>query len=793
MDTKELCLSLAAAVTENQVTKIIDANPITKRKENWRRYGAINNIGTVTGQSPKPVPSLVEKITNSIDALLIKACREHGDDPESPTGPRNMEDALQKYYRLNDEIYSGYSDEKRRKLAANIQVIAEGTRTDPTIVIYDNGEGQKPQDFPNTIVSIGKENKRKIHFVQGKYNMGGTAVLPFCGENRYQLVISRKNLKDDLRNPYGFTLVRRNRGDADDKISWYEYCVDADGKIFEFVSKPLDLGLYDTLFYSGTYLKLYNYDLRNRSDVTLELWRDLNRYIFKPALPLLLYEKRDFKGHTDTKVMHGNRMRAFIDSRDSVEKIFSMKIRTHGIEFPIEVFVFKAEVLTREFIQDMAVVFSVNGQVQNTLDNRFISQNAKKAYLKGSILVNVDCSKMPRALHEDTFMSSRSDMRDNSFYRDLIEAISKELNDNDYLRDLDERRRKDQVYQNPKDEEFLKNIMGKLLREDKDIEKLLGLEAGILSATMKTITKQIEGTKEKFRGKRYPSYFRFKNLAPGNIKMLPQNGESKIDIETDVEDEYLIRPQDKGQLQVKILKPHVRVGPGPITPGPDDEEVIDVNVVGPNEGNIRLRIKPKKDLPIGTSIPINLELSSPDGPIVLTAQVKIDNPHDKSKENEVKTRKEYSLPAVIEVYKGAIDGDGGAPRKTWNDSNLNWTDLDICKVQDSSKEGTLIDAVYINMEPRELQNYIRTKKINGENIQRVTRSYKTSVYLISLVLYYQLFQRLKVEEDKGHQRNDELNYEPGELVSYAMKGLAKILLHITTNENLLKEIEAIEA
>ncbi len=629
---KDLCLKLAAAVSENEVTRVIETNPITKRKENWRRYGDTNNIGTVTGQSPKPVPSLVEKITNSIDAMLIKACREYGDDPQSPTTPRSMEEALQKYFNLNDDIYCQYSNEKIRNLAANIQIIAEGLRSDPTIAIYDSGEGQKPQDFPNTLVSIGKENKRRIHFVQGKYNMGGTAVLPFCGDRRYQLIISRKNIKGDLtNNPYGFTLVRRNRGSAEDKISWYEYCVDPNGKVFEFMSDPIDLGLYDTRFSGGTYLKLYNYDLRNRSDVTLELWRDLNRYLFKPALPILLYEKRDFKGHTHTKVMHGNRMRAFIDSRDSVEKIFSMKIKSDRIEFPIEVFVFKADVNPREFIQDMAVVFSVNGQVQHALDNRFISHNAKKAYLRGYILVNVDCSRMPRELHEDTFMSSRSDMRDNSFYRNLVEAIAKELNDNDYLTALDERRRKEQIYQNPKDEEFLKHIMGKLLREDKDIEKLLGLEAGILGSEIRKITKQIKGTNEKFCGKRFPSYFRFKNLQSGNVKMLPQNGECKIDIETDVEDEYLIRPHDKGQLRVKIIKPHVRIGPGPIKPGPEDEDVIDVNVVGPNEGNIRLRIKSKKDLPIGTPISINIEMSAPDGPHILTAQVKIDNPHDKSR------------------------------------------------------------------------------------------------------------------------------------------------------------------
>jgi hypothetical protein len=34
-----------------------------------------------------------------------------------------------------------------------------------------------------------------------------------------------------------------------------------------------------------------------------------------------------------------------------------------------------------------------------------------------------------------------------------------------------------------------------------------------------------------------------------------------------------------------------------------------------------------------------------------------------------------------------------------------------------------------------------------------------------------------------------MNYEPAEVVSFTMKGLAKIILHVLGNENLLKEIE----
>lgn len=784
---KKLCLDLASASSEEEVSKIVVKHPILSKSENWRHYGDVpNNLGTVTGQSPQAVPSLIEKITNSIDALLIKECRIKGEDPEGPTAPKSMEEAVERFFGMDDAAYSDMGDSKRRDLASEIQIIAEGSKTTPNIVIYDNGEGQHAQDFPDTLVSLNRNNKRKIFFVQGKYNMGGTAVLPFCGNHRYQLIISRKNLTNKENNSYGFTLVRRNRGSGEeDKLSWYEYCVDADRKIFEFTSQPLDLGLHRRKFDGGTYLKLYNYDLRNPSDVTLDFWRELNRFLYKPALPVLVYEARFKTGHTPTKVMHGNRMRCFLDARDNVEKIFPVKINSDNVEYPVEVFVFKKDVEPREFIKDMALVFTVNGQVQHSIDNRFVGQELKKAYLKRHVLISVDCSKMPRQLHEDIFMSSRSQMRDKVEFRNLLDNITRELRDNDYLTSLDEQWRKEEIFQNPKDESFLKNIIGRLLRDDKEIEKLLGLAGGLISRELEKVKKQVEEKKEKFTGKRYPTYFRFKDLRPGNIKMLPQNGECKVTIETDVEDEYLIRPHDRGELKIKILRPYAGTGRG----GKEGEygEVLDVNTVGPCEGEIRLRVKTKKELPVGTTVPVDIEMTSPDGPRILTANIMIDKPHGDSKEEDVKKKKEYSLPELIEVYK---EKQAGVPSKCWD--SYNWNELDICKLQESSREGSLIDAIAVNMSSLELDKFIRSRKITGKQIEVVQRTYKTSIYLISLVLYYELYQRLKKAEKMQEDSDEELQYEPAELASFTMKGLAKILLHVTANESLLKEFEIVE-
>lgn len=325
MNNKNLLIELVKAESEDEVDEIIASHPLLSKDKNWEPYGGSrSNFGSIHNQQVNPIPALVEKPINSIDAILIKECRARGIDPEGPNAPRSIEEAVEKFLGIPKGDFSEIPTSKRREIAKNIQIIAEGSRTTPNIIIYDNGEGQHPYDFKNTFVSLNKENKIKIKFVQGKYNMGGSGVLPYCGERKYQLILSRKDprLLNGRPDIYGFTLVRLHKAPQGYKQSWYEFCVDEDGEIFSFQADKLDLGLFETNFYSGTYIKLFNYDLPDRSDITLGLWRALNRYLYYPALPILLYEKREYKGHAPTKLMLGNKMRIMIDERDFFSDIY---------------------------------------------------------------------------------------------------------------------------------------------------------------------------------------------------------------------------------------------------------------------------------------------------------------------------------------------------------------------------------------------------------------------------------------------------------------------------------------
>jgi hypothetical protein len=776
---RELFLRLASAKSEEEVQEIIDNDKVLCNDDNWKPFGGFRgNFSQIHNQQGNTIPALVEKPINSIDALLIKECKLRGIHPESNFAPKTITEAVEKFFAIKNGDFSEVSETTRRKIAENIQIIAEGSKESPNIVIYDNGEGQHPYDFEDTFLSLNKDNKLKIKFVQGKYNMGGTGVLPNCGTKKYQLILSRKHPKLLGGKPdlCGFTLVRLHKVKSTDqyKNSWYEYCVDEDGKILTFPASELELGLYNRKFKSGTYIKLFNYDLPRPSNITLDLWRDLNKYLYFSALPVLLYERREFKGKTPSKILLGNKIRIMIDERNQKETSFPISISFKDVKCQGEVTVFNEKVSKNEFVGKLAVVFTINGQVHAYLPNSFITSSAKLPYLNGYLLINIDCTQIPVSIREELFMSSRDRMRESTLSEILKGEIARELRDNDTLRQINDKRRDEKIFQNPKDEEFLNKVISMLLRKNEEIGKLLGLNGLIVGETKRKIRKIAGRQGPSFKPKRFPSYIRFKKIAPGNIKMIPQNGSCKLVLETDVEDEYLIRSQDKGEFKIRFVRARVRTGSNKIVSRNGDEEPFDVNVVGPSQGQIVVRIKAKEKLPVGTEIPVRMELSSPNGPHTLMATLRIDNPQEKREEKEIDTRMRYSIPEIIEVYR---EKKKDLDVKTWDDPDYNWNGEDICKIYPSSEEGRLVDAVAINMDADSLHNYVRKKRLTDKNIEHLKRLYKIGIYLISLILYFQL---------ENHHEEIE---EKEELLSHLMKGVGKIIIQVIVNEEIIKEID----
>ena len=86
-------------------------------------WGDENMFGVVRGQQSNPIAAIVEKVTNSIDAILVKKCCEAGIDPKSPEAPKSMEESIRKFFPENKQWDL---QTFRRKQAEEIQGVADG-------------------------------------------------------------------------------------------------------------------------------------------------------------------------------------------------------------------------------------------------------------------------------------------------------------------------------------------------------------------------------------------------------------------------------------------------------------------------------------------------------------------------------------------------------------------------------------------------------------------------------------------------------------------------------------------
>lgn len=766
---------------EEQITEIISQNKLLNNPENWKPYGGTTgNFGTFESQQNNPIPALVEKITNSIDAILIKECKLKGIDPISKEAPRTMKKAVELFYDVKDGEIGELGPIKRRELAENIQVLAFGDKKQPSLVIYDDGEGQNPKDFYKTFLSLHKNNKTNIHFVQGKYNMGSTGAVVFCGENKYQLIASKKNPAFGEDAKFGFTLVRRHPLSEEEeytygKSTWYEYfCPNEEIAAFEI--EQIDIGLKNIYFKSGSIVKLYSYQLPrgSRSDVTLDLWRDLNQYMYDLPLPIIVYEKRDYKGKTPDKPLLGNRARIFIDNNKNVEEKVGFNIPENSPfgEVNIQAIIFKDNVEHTEFIKNKSIIFTQNGQVHGFEGQSFISQELGYSLLKRHMLIHVDCTNIKTTYRQDLFMSNRTHLKQGPKTEELRDAIIERLKGNKVLRQLNNERKHSILKNSDDNKEQLTEMLSKL-PVDKDVLNLLRKDGSL--DFLKTDGRKTAPTKKETQKRlnRFPSIFKLKHSKNGNtLKTIPINSNGKVYIDTDVNDDYLFRPYEKGSLKIEILQKRNKTDIEVETRNPSPNEVTDILTVeqeGPNNGTIKLVVKPTEKAKVGDEIEVRATLSSPGNDLTCKFDVKVDEKIKPPTKKEPKQSESFpTLPAPQKAFEKPIDDKGIA----W--SKFGWTGHDIVRVitgEEESSNEFLVEGIVINMDAFILKNFISKNRINSEkNIKLITDKYFVSIYLHSLFLF-SILQKMGKDEESLKQVDIE------DFISKMIKPYANFLLY----------------
>lgn len=711
---KNICMNLIQAESEKEVTEILESNGFLESEVNWKNYGNVpTNFNTVSNQQSDPIAALVEKIVNSIDAVLMRESLKRGQDPKSDEAPKDMFQASEEFFEVPEgSIAKMYEQDKKRELAQNIYFVASGEKSNPSYSIIDRGEGQHPDDLPKTILSLHQDNKNKIPFVQGRFNMGGTGVLPFCGEKGYQLVVSKRfpSINDRAENPWGFTVVRKRSPKNLEKNPTYEYLV-KEGKIPRFDKNALPLipegsEPYKNELEWGTLIKLFEYDTSIRTDIKRNLYRRFNQRLFYLPFPIIMHETR-YQAHTKYELLEG--MRARLESRkfrdEMLEKPdfpidFEIKV-AEGSYARIKVWLLKPEVDSSKWIRaSEAISYTINGQTHNTESRRFFGRKSvKKDYIKNDLLVEVNCSDFDTELLSYMFMGSRDRMRDMDETKKLEKDLEKVLKNDSILKRYDAKRREESMDKRLEKSEETEKIFKEFVESNPEIAKLLGSN-GSLPDPYKMGPKE-----ETFEGERFPHYLDL--MKPESTEMVvPINSYRRIVFETDVENEFFTRLHDPGNLAINPMKwvkgKKLRNGKLTITVEPPEDsevgacEILDIEIETKNKLN-----------PFKQSVWVEV------GP----KQKKNRNPQGQEKE----TSSNVDIPPIHEIYKDQ-----------WDQNGLNWNEESVAEVKFSDEETD----IFVNMDNVNIQRTLRKRNYRKKE-RPIKRLYKIGIGTMAFALKQQ--------------------------------------------------------
>ena len=736
-ENERILLSLVAAENEDKVTEILKDSFFKKVK--WKPLGGDqSNYSTVAAQQSDSINALCEKPINSIDHLLIKKCKMAGIDPESSVAPQSMKAAIEQFFHIKDGDLTKLKEEQINELSENIMIIADGNHKRPNLIIADRGEGQRPEDFDDTLLSLHKGNKVRIKFVQGKYNMGGTGALPFSGKLGYQLILSRKSIDlNGANSEWGFTLIREKPDVPESfKTTWYEYFVDENDSIFKISGKPLNILPEKKEYLDGTLIKLFDYDLPHASIVTARLWRDLNTKLFYPALPVTVYENRSELTKSSwskyARVLgNGNRVQ---QKQKNIYKTIRINSSLQGFgNNKIEITIFKHANKTENKMnniiefrdKDEAVFITQNGQTHFNIGESTFKTKTGLASITSYVMVHVDLSDIDRNKSK-IFMASRDRARDSEDYKIFVKRIFEDISENEQMKDLNRQYTKF-------DEE---NIVTDSSLED-TIQSLIKDNPTLWNLFMQgdtVVLNEEKGFKDSkaFSSQYIPTYLLVRGTKENleHEKQIPMDGTpTYIQFKTDAPNDYLDRETDSGELLVEW---------------PEELE-------GSNHGlyNGLIAIKLRK---ICNAIPgdkigmLKVKLTRPNNdPLSCNVNLYYGiTKRGNSKEKPDRKKRAFSFPKLDKVYKDR-----------WNE--LGWNERDIVKVDP--------ETIHLNLESKYLEDVKR--RVSSEQYTELIPKYLLSMYFQSVLI--------------DNELKDEENYD--DIFKKSMIGAAKSVLLLIRNKN----------
>ena len=605
---KEFALSLLKADSENEVIAILKTAGYWEDSSAWRLYGDIDgNFATAGNQQSRPEAALVEKVVNSVDARLLGECLSQGIDPESENAPYSIRQSIAILFDGKshgtdvESSIAEWSSKKMLEQAQRITIAITGNKPRqgmPCITIADTGEGQSPERFPDTFLSMHKDNKLRIKFVQGKFNMGGTGVLKFCGQNSFQLIISRRNpniinkwqgkstkwTSRDLRDDeWGVTIVRRfrpNNAAGQVRNSVFKYLAPVKSKndeqsVLSFKSESLPIFPEDNRAYSrqsthGSAIKMYEYDTKGYGSQALMkggLLSRLEALLPQIGLPVRVHECRSYRGDEARSFANnlvGLTVRLGENRAENLEENYptttSFVVRNERMT--AQIYAFKGD-KADSYRTNEGIIFTINGQSHGAIPKTFFERaKVKMGRLAKSLLIVVDCSNMSVGAREDLFMNSRDRLSGGDLRKSIEEELESIVRNHPGLKQLREKRRSEEIANRLEESKPLEEILDNILKTSPTLSRLFIFGQRLSRPHRADIDMQNEGGGQGngegeglFEPKPQPTYFRFYKKKYG--EQLTRNAEidrrCRIKFETDVQNDYFERSQNPGCYEIAVI------------------------------------------------------------------------------------------------------------------------------------------------------------------------------------------------------------------------------------------------
>lgn len=558
--------------------------------------------------STEQAPPLVERITNSIDAV-IELCE--ADVPKDQPRPQSPREAAERWLGVPKGRLENLPNEKNQELAQNIKVEICSSEDEhaPTILIVDKGIGQHPLDFDKTIISLGGMNKWGKHYLCGAYGQGGSSTLWWC---EYTIIISRRRPKHNVAGKLdlvGWTIVRKNPS-LEYRTTVYEYIVKKDGSV-PTISPMAFEGLG---FEFGTYIAHIQYDLGREysGPASLVSYRLFHSLLFDPVLPFWLEDTRQFKNIPKfRRTISGNAAR--LSGNPNVEysnehvadlgqdgrlTIRYWVMKTKPREGGNEERFYQWSYLDKEK-SPRIIAITLNGQRHDSIDKGFIKQAIQLSFLTDYIIGEVECDELSLLFKRQIFAANRAKVRAGEERLDLIRnRVAEALKIDDRLQDLESQRREQYLTQiDEASEKKVRKLLDRLITVTQEAENPGG---GVQPGT----GPGYEG-EEEFRPNDPPTLWHF--LFDEEQMEISQGKYRELTLETDGPDDLLTREQNKGKLTCDFSQ----------------KSGLVVDQGSFRDGQMRIKISAPSTVLIGTDDELTCMLDTPQLKVPMKASQKL--------------------------------------------------------------------------------------------------------------------------------------------------------------------------